>query len=501
MLYKLKSKTSIEFWVILTLFIIGLLIRLYRLGIPSLSDDEVFTATWINHSFLDTIRLVRHWEFPPLYFGILNLWVRAFGNGEWALRFPSAIFSSLTVIVIYKLGKELISKDVGLISASLLIFSQFALLHAQNAKMYSLFWFLAAVSFLFFFRFLKEHRKSSYRFYIIVSILSCYTMYTGFLLLVTQSIIFLLMGERTRWRKWFTGQLIIISFCIPWMIYFLCSKHEIFPVLRPPGTAFDYFTFLLKSFQLIIGSVREDWGQFSVDLCLWAVNVFLYAFLITFLLIDVLIISYKNKKIGLSLPMNYYCLFLWIIVSIFIYFMFDCFFSVDLQARYIGFLQIPIILLASSQINNFHGVIKRMLVLALVVIAMNNACFILGGNFKDIPQGWRTTAEELTQDLKKNDIVFLSFIDIDMFKYYYKGDTRRFFRLSWRKDLSSELEFLEKKGIFTEHVHSIFILYRNNEQLASEIKIGGFSLDYKFLNSGMGFLHFQRTQSKSNFGK
>ncbi len=502
MLCKLKSKTSIEFWVISALFIMGLLVRLYRLGVPSLGDDEILTAIKINHSLLDTIGLLGHSSFPPLHYVILNLWVHAFGNGEWALRFPSAIFSSLTIIVIYKLGKELFSKDVGLISAALLAFSPFAVHYAQFAKMYALFWFLAAGSFLFFFRFLKDQGKSSYKFYIITSILCCYTMYAGFLFLLTQSIIFLLFGERTRWKKWFAGQLIVLSFCIPWIIFFLSSKHDAWGLMRP-SAAFNYFRFSLNAFLFIIGSsfeiwTRESWAQFSFKLCLWKINCFLYVFLIVFFLIDVLTISYKNKKMGIPLPKNYYCLLIWIITPIFFYFMFDYFvvraFLVS-RYRYIGFLQVPIILLVSSQINNLQGLFKKILVLVIVVIAMNSAYLYSRDNLSFPQQDWRTAAKKLTQNFGENDIV-LSFVPIPQFKYYYKGDTRRFFMIS-SKDCSSE--FLVRKGILTPNVHSIFILYK--ERLASEIQLNGFFLDYKVGNRGIGFLHFRRAQSKSVSGK
>ncbi len=496
----MKSKTAIEFWVIWALFIAGLFVRLYHLGGPSLYDDEIQTAGRISHSFLDTIRLLGHSPFPPLHYVILNLWGRAFGNGEWALRFPSAIFSSLTVIVIYKLGKEFFSKEAGLISAFLLVFSPFAVQYAQFAKMYALFWFLAAESFLFFFRFLKDQRKGSYRFYIITSILCCYTMYTGFLLLVAQNVIFLLMGERKRRKKWFTGQLIIVSLCVPWVIYFLFSKHEVWGDMRP-SAAFDYFRFFLKTFSFIIGTAQAIWtheslAQFLFKSSLGVFNCFLYVFLIIFFLIDILTISYNNKKRGFSLPANYYCLLMWIMIPIFIYFMFDYFFiHIDLEGRHIGFLQVPIILIVSSQISNSRVLMKRILVSIMVVIAMNNTYLY----FRDISrfpqQDWRRTAEELTRDLKGNDIV-LSFVPISQFKYYYKTDTRRFFRIS-EKDCSSE--FLMKRDILTQNVHSIFILYK--ERWAPAIKLNGFLLDYKINNGGIGFLHFERIQSKSNSGK
>lgn len=491
----MKSKASVEFWVISVLFITGLLVRLYDLGGPGLSDDEINTTIRINHSLFDTIRLLGRSEFPPLHYIILNLWTRVFGNGEWALRFPSAVFSSLTIIVIYKLGKEFFNKNVGLIAASLLVFSPFAIAYAQNAKMYPLFWFLAAAAFLFFFRFLKDRGNGSYGSHIVVSVLCCYTMYTGFLFLVAQSMVFLLMGERTRWRKWFTGQVIIVSFFLPWVVYFLCSKPEGWTGFRPPGVAFDYFAFFLRSFQYIIGNLREHWAQYPVELCLSVVNIFLYVFLITFLLIDILSIFYKNKKAGLPLPANYCCLLVWMTVPVFIYFMFDRFLvPQQLGVRYIGFLQVPIILLVSGKISSFNVLARKILISVLLMITANNAYLYFNSKAEELfeggpPQGWRATAEELTKDLEENDIV-LSFIDIPMFKYYYKGDASRFFKVSWEEDFPSKLGSLVEKRIFTEDVRSIFVLYKNRQ--APEIEIDGFSLNHKVSNNGMGFLHFQR---------
>lgn len=375
----LKSKASIEFWVVLCLFITGFCIRLYRLGDTSLEYDEIFTAIRIDHSFLNTICLLGNSAFPPLHYVILNLWVHVFGNGEWALRFPSVIFSSLTIIVIYKLGKELFSKEVGFIAASLLVFSPFAIGYAQDAKMYALFWFLEAVSFLFFFRFLKDQRGSSYGFYIIASVLCCYTIYTGFLFLVTQSIIFLLMGERTQLRKWFRGQLIIVFLYIPWIVFFLCSKHE-FPDAWLPGAAVNSFSCLGKALLLIISSYRGKTITSAVASWGAKANCFLYIFLITLFLTDVLTAFYKNKKMRIPALTGRYYLFLWATILTFIYCMSNYFFiHMEFESRYVGFLQLPIILIVSSQINDLHRLIKRILVLILLVIAMSNICLY----FKD----------------------------------------------------------------------------------------------------------------------
>lgn len=190
------------------------------------------------------------------------------------------------------------------------------------------------------------------------------------------------------------------------------------------------------------------------------------------------------------LSANHYCLFIWIIIPTFIYFALDRFFiHAELSGRYIGFLQIPILLLVSCQINNYRGLIKSMLVSVIVVMAMSNAYLFFRGNIMYPPPDWRRTAQELTQDLGKNDIV-LSFFSTPMIKYYYKGDTDRIIKIS-EKNCSSEN--LVKRGILTPRVQSIFLLY--NKKPAFEIKLNGFFLDYKVSNGGAGFLHFRRIPS------
>ena len=491
MFYKLKSIISAEFLLISAIFIVALLVRLYRLGGPSLCDDEIKTAIRINHSFLDTICLIRHSPIPPLHYALLNLWVRGFGNGEWALRFPSALFSGLTIIVIYKLGKELFSKSVGLIAALLLTFSPFAVNYAQNAKMYALYWFLTALSFLFFFRFLKEQKEASYRFYIGISVLCFYTMYMSVLFFVAQSMIFLLMGTRARWRKWFTGQLIIVSFCAPWAVYFLTSKHESLML----NTTLNYSLFLVDALRFIIGDFYGVWGK---------VNVFLWIFLMTYLLIDVLIVLHKNKRTASPSLTNYYCLFIWLAIPTFIYFLFNGFFiHSDLAYRYIGFLQVPLILLVSSQINSLQGIIKKMLLCAMIVISMSSTYVYFKDNLRSPQQDWRWPVEELTQVLGPKDVVLCIF-NSSLLKYYYKADMGRFFSISREnfppgflngvhlKHVYFSSGFLVKIGVNLEQVHSIFILYKIRP--APDFTLNGFTLDRRYEKGCFCLLHYRRAQ-------
>ena len=56
---------------------------------------------------------------PPLYVWLTSLSFLIFGVTEFAVRFFSAVFGGLTLMVIYKMGKELHSSKLGFIAAML----------------------------------------------------------------------------------------------------------------------------------------------------------------------------------------------------------------------------------------------------------------------------------------------------------------------------------------------------------------------------------------------
>ncbi|MBF0511150.1 MAG: glycosyltransferase family 39 protein [Candidatus Omnitrophica bacterium] len=487
----LKKSLLIELWILPVLFILALWVRLYHLGSPSLFDDEISTVLRINHPFFEAIRLLSQSQFPPLHYALVHCWVNIFGVSEWALRFPSAVFSALTVIVIYKLGEELFNKEAGAFSALLLTFSPFALDYAQNAKMYALYWFLTALSFLFFFRFLRNYSRDAYRRYIVVSILSCYTMYTGLLFLVAQSVMFVLMGNKDQWSRWFRGQLLVMACCVPWLVYVYCSWSEpyVWPFIKP----FDYFLFLTKGLLYIIGSSNDR---------LWPVNYFLYVFSIIYLFIDVVLTK------GKAFLKQYYFLLMGLVLPVFIYCLVNYYFLHAVMCyRYIGFIQIPLILLVASQINNLGGFLRKILMVVMVLVAMDYTYVYFHDHLRHPHQDWRQTAEELTKKLKKDDLVLYTINAnlyqskgylqkthrqmADTFKYYYKGDTRKFVLILLR---DCQSDYLIKKGFLHKGVKSIFVLYKAYE--TPHVNLDGFVLDYQTSNGVVGFLHFRRNNDK-----
>jgi uncharacterized membrane protein len=482
MVDRVMPKLFKEHGIVAVIFLLGLSMRLYLLGFPSFDAAEILTAVWSRDSLINTIEEIRHSEFPPLYYLIVNLWLGLFGVSEHTVRFPSVIFSSLTIILIYKLGVELFTKRIGITAALLLAVSPFSLIYAQYAKMYALFWFLVSASFLYFFRFLKDGQRSSFVSYIMCSILSCYTLYTGFLLLAAQSCIFMLWAEKSRWKKWFLGQMAIIAVCLPWLIYFLNSSHGLWSSLRPENSAFNYVYFLAGAFLFMIGSCRFNSPVDGTGV----LNSLLYASIIFLPFIKFIYAKIKQEKFLLS--KNVSCLLMWMAIPTLMYFLFDCLFvPVELEERYVGFLHVPFMLLVSAHIDQWHNASRRLLVLAIIIlIAASNIRAYFKKDLVHPRHDWRKTSVELTYAAKDGGII-VSFVHPAIIEYYFQGDTNRLFEMSM-DDFS--LEALVSQGILTSEINSIFVIY--NQRKTPEIHLKDFYIQKNVAYGKSGFLHFKR---------
>lgn len=104
--------------VLISIIILAAFLRLYRLGdYPALNADEA--AIGYNAYSLSETGKDEHgnpWPVhfqsfndykPGLYFYLVLPFVKFFGLNEWAVRFPSALFGTLTVLALYLLLKEL----------------------------------------------------------------------------------------------------------------------------------------------------------------------------------------------------------------------------------------------------------------------------------------------------------------------------------------------------------------------------------------------------------
>ena len=157
---RLTPKSTL--FIIFALTAIGFYLRFNNLGDRSFWIDEAITS-------YAAIGLLEHGT-PVLPSGVvynralLNTYLIAlsfkiFGISEFSARIVSVIFGTLTIPLVYLLGREL-GKRTGLIAALIMTFSVFEILWAREARMYAQFqFFYLLTAYLFYISLKKDNSK------------------------------------------------------------------------------------------------------------------------------------------------------------------------------------------------------------------------------------------------------------------------------------------------------------------------------------------------------
>ena len=208
---------------LLTIVLIGLLFRVYHLGTQSIWLDEAFSVALAKMTLPQMVQATAADVHPPLYYLILHYWIILFGDSEFAARFLSVVFAVLAIPVTYAVGRQLVDKEVGLLSALILALSAFNILYSQEARMYSLMALLALLSMYFFWRFLQQSNLVSSVGYVLSTTLLVYTHYYGWFVVIAQNIyvvtLLLLSKNRTyKLKHWVALQAIVVALFVPWTV-------------------------------------------------------------------------------------------------------------------------------------------------------------------------------------------------------------------------------------------------------------------------------------------
>jgi Dolichyl-phosphate-mannose-protein mannosyltransferase len=205
---------------------VALLLRLCRLDAAAIWLDETFTATWVAMPWGDMLRSALGDNHLPLYFIIVKAWTLIAGDSPWAIRFVSVVFSCAAVPVIAAIAFTLSGRSAALWAAWLTALSPFLVHHGQEARMYPLLAFLAAVNLLLLARFVtfKSERLSAGYLLTNVAMLATH-YYAVFLIAVTFPILFVL--AQRRWRQWAP---MLIFGCVCFIGPILAARYLATPV-------------------------------------------------------------------------------------------------------------------------------------------------------------------------------------------------------------------------------------------------------------------------------
>jgi len=217
-----------KFIVLLILIVLlGTGLRFYNLSEEALWTDEMVTLNTIRQdSFGDVIWKVADTELtPPGHFIMMWKWKDYFGESEFSLRFLSALFDILAILLVYFIGSRF-NRRVGIISALFFATTMLQVLYAQEARMYSLFGFLVLLSTYLLLQFVE--RKKYFWLYVVVTALSLYVNYMAFFMMLLHLVI-LFYYKKEILKEFVLASFVALLLFIPGMRILL---HQI--LLRQP---------------------------------------------------------------------------------------------------------------------------------------------------------------------------------------------------------------------------------------------------------------------------
>jgi mannosyltransferase len=246
--------------------IIGISLRIYRLGFSYLWHDEacsIFAAeAFVHNIFAQGLfdSLSYNFVLTPVFCLLVKAW-GFLGNTEFIIRLLPVIFGVFSIIVIYKLGKRLFNVETGLFSALLLSIAPFHIYHSQELRMYSLVGLLSLLAVYYFVKALEQNKNHFWAFYIIFNLINFYTHHMTVFVLLAQACFFLTYYNRYRnsTRKWLISHALILILLIPWIFnIFLGSKlnftistfylHPLLNWILPPSL--KNFFWVFKNFSI-----------------------------------------------------------------------------------------------------------------------------------------------------------------------------------------------------------------------------------------------------------
>ncbi|MFM8994751.1 MAG: glycosyltransferase family 39 protein, partial [Bacteroidota bacterium] len=147
---------------------------------------------------------------PPLYEWILHDWMGWFGDSALAVRWLSAIFSSITTALMYILGTQISAQGnhpqqesgnarIGLLAALLFLSSNYTTFLAHEARTYNLTLLLGVACTMLFLRAIQKPQTSTWIAYSFVGGILCLSHFFGAWILMAHMGYWLWTAHEKRW--------------------------------------------------------------------------------------------------------------------------------------------------------------------------------------------------------------------------------------------------------------------------------------------------------------
>lgn len=203
----------------LLILLAGIILRLCKWNGYSFWYDETGWLFMCRNDLLTSLKQTVAIAKPPFFRFLLYFWTYI-SQDEFILRLLPFIFGILSILAIYKVGKMLFDKNIGLIAAFLVAFSPFQIYYSQELTHYSLTMLVSLYSIYYLIHSLKENKLYFWIMYAFFTSLCLYTHYLCTFLFITQNLYFFLSFNKYKnlLKRWSLSQLVILLLYFPWIM-------------------------------------------------------------------------------------------------------------------------------------------------------------------------------------------------------------------------------------------------------------------------------------------
>jgi 4-amino-4-deoxy-L-arabinose transferase-like glycosyltransferase len=371
---------------LLSLTLIGAVLRFYNIGFNSLWLDEASTLNFAVKSLPEIWQATTGGEFnPPLFYWTEHIML-VFGNSEVVLRFIPALLGVLTIPLIYLVGKEFMDRNTGIIAAAAFAFSPFLIYYSQDARAYSMMLFFVTFAMVFYFRALKSNDLTNWALFGVLSALAFWTHFYA-LVIIGALILYALYELLPKIKNSINAVKPLVTSCV--IFGLICLPLIIVTIQLFAKRTASAPTFGIQGPDIIIATFAQISGS---ETAMYLLLLLFIAGIVQAFMLD------KNKGIFLVT-----ITVLTFVISNFLSY------RIPMQPRYLIFLAIVyFIAIALSYRLLYTLVNSRGVVYGLIVILMVMNTFMLVGYYSGyVKEDWRGFAGGLQQMTEQGDFVVI----------------------------------------------------------------------------------------------
>jgi len=271
---------------LITIILIGFTARFIGAHIGNINLDEgihLYDAKLITEGF---IPFRDYFTREPYYIYLLSFFVKIFGANLLTSRLISVSAAALTIFVIYYLGKNLFSKKIGFIAATIFSLSPSIIYNNYQGDLYTIYQLVLSICFIWLIYFFK---KPTVRNIIILGFIfgsaTHFYRLTVFYLLILGFVLGVFLKERDNKKLFYWFYLsAAIPFFLPLIYFSIKAGYTNFEIIY--GTNELIVSYLLMPIAFLIGNLFYRLKQKLIDkknsvaivTFLLAVGFFIYSF-------------------------------------------------------------------------------------------------------------------------------------------------------------------------------------------------------------------------------